>query len=447
MPTELSTRARWTRLSMLFAAITAATAFWVAPAAARVFIERMHVGSAADAVVAVSPDGNLLSLAREFPEGTTFQLTAGLHLLHDDIQPKTGQSFIGEPGAVIDGRNITRQAFTNRARVTDVTIQNIELRNFAPGIHHGVIDFDQYQVVREGAALWETVTYAEPANWLLKDLWIHHNDGDGVEVGSGGRLVNVRVTDNQWLGIGGHGQDIVIDGGEVARNSLAATDGGQQNHHAGGMKLTRAMDLTISHVHVHNNLGPGIWLDLEVRDSIVSANLVEDNSSRGIFVEISHGVDVVGNVVRRSGTNDPTPQWVWPGGIVSSTSTDVLIADNHVEGALGGISLIDQRSRRESSMANVPPGYRDGRPFAGEHHVVRGNVVCSGPSDTGMGSDGTSSALYDTATWEGNRYFSTSFRVEDGGRRTFDAWRAAGYDTDAAAEVLSGCPTAADPRR
>ena len=79
---------------------------------------------------------NLSNAVLNAPPGKTFWLEPGVHHAGDDefaqLIPKDGQSFIGAPGAVLDGQRINRYAFTQQA--TDVTIAYLTIRNFtSPG--------------------------------------------------------------------------------------------------------------------------------------------------------------------------------------------------------------------------------------------------------------------------------------------------------------------------
>jgi hypothetical protein len=40
--------------------------------------------------------------------------------------------------------------------------------------------------------------------------------------------------------------------------------------------------------HVHDNVGPGLWCDINCRDVVYEDNLVERNHDSGIFHEISY---------------------------------------------------------------------------------------------------------------------------------------------------------------
>ena len=63
-----------------------------------------------------------------YPEGTVFLVRSGVHLGKQVRNPKTGNVWIGENGAIMDGLDEVSEAFTGTA--VNVTIQGIEIRNY-----------------------------------------------------------------------------------------------------------------------------------------------------------------------------------------------------------------------------------------------------------------------------------------------------------------------------
>ncbi len=402
----------------------------------------------ANAIV-INVGDDIVALAASSPDGTNFRIASGVHRLSSNtgIKPRNNQRFTGEDGAIIDGENQQRFAFFNKDNAaTGVVIENLEIRHFVPRVHWGAIEFDTVRTLKPGDPGFDTNDYGPNTGWTLRDLWVHDNDGDGIDIGSGARLINVRSNHNTWLGIGGHGEDIVIDGGELIGNSAAAIDENWVNFHAGGMKITRAKDIRVSNMLVAQNTGPGLWFDLSVRDATINNNLIVDNISRGIFYEISYGGLIKDNVVLRSGTNDPVKKWIWPAGILISTSTDVRVIGNYVAGATGGISVIDQRDKRAQEYLIISPPMRDARPYRGTQSEVHANIVCGGSHDTGVASDAISDDVFTTSRWSANQYYATTFRFRNNQSMSFSEWQSIGQDTDTDARVLTRCPDHWDPR-
>lgn len=74
--------------------------------------------------------GDLVKKTDAAPAGSTFWLKPGVHTLgsgqYDQVVPKNGDTFLGAPGAVIDGKGRNDFAFTQYA--TNVTISNLTVQ-------------------------------------------------------------------------------------------------------------------------------------------------------------------------------------------------------------------------------------------------------------------------------------------------------------------------------
>ena len=75
---------------------------------------------------------------------TTYWFAPGTHTLgtsiFGQIEPQSGDTFIGAPGAVIDGQGVNRSAFVGTA--TDVTIEYLTIEDFAPLNAQNVVNHD-----------------------------------------------------------------------------------------------------------------------------------------------------------------------------------------------------------------------------------------------------------------------------------------------------------------
>jgi len=355
--------------------------------------------------VRVAAGADLQAEILAHPAGTRFLLSPGIYQ-PDELQPLAGNWIIGEPGAVFDGGNAIRFAVRNKNQATDVVLQGIEIRNYVPEIAFGAIDLSTYRWRNPGDEGFETTDYGDPINWYLRDLFVHNNDGEGIVVGSGVVLENVRSVDNSWLGIGGHGRDIVIIGGELARNSSRAVEEDKINWHSGGMKLTIASDVLIRNVHVHDNYGQGIWLDIAIKNARIENNLVENNGAAGIFYEISYTAKITDNVVRNNALTF-NKGWFWPAGILVVSSTDVEVARNHVTGTPVGIAVIDTRNTRAEHWLQVPPKVRGPEPYRTANIAVTENTVCD-VERVGIGRETglENREALDTTIFSGNTYGS-----------------------------------------
>ena len=97
--------------------------------------------------VTVEPGGTLPTAVLSHGADTTFWLAPGTYTLgtgaFSQMIPATGDTFIGAPGAIIDGQNVNDYAFTQTA--TDVTIEYLTIENFGQAggnNNEGVVNHD-----------------------------------------------------------------------------------------------------------------------------------------------------------------------------------------------------------------------------------------------------------------------------------------------------------------
>ena len=69
----------------------------------------------------------------------------------------------------------------------------------------------------------------------------------------------------------------------------------------GGIKFHGAIDTVIRDNHIHNS-GRGLWLDWMTQGTRVTGNLLYDNSTDDLFLEVNHGPFVVDNNILLSRT-------------------------------------------------------------------------------------------------------------------------------------------------
>jgi parallel beta-helix repeat protein len=145
---------------------------------------------------------------------------------------------------------------------------------------------------------------------------------------------------NGQMGMGGAGNQSVVEGVELAYNNYA---GFMPTWEAGGAKFVFSNELVIRNNCVHHNYGNGIWTDIDNINITIEGNKVFDNEGSGIMHEISYKATIRNNTVVRNGRNKY--DWLWGSQIVVQNSQDVEVHGNIVEVAPdfgNGISLIYQ---------------------------------------------------------------------------------------------------------
>lgn len=70
----------------------------------------------------------------------------------------------------------------------------------------------------------------------------------------------------------------------------------------GGIKLHASLDCQIRNNHIHN-CDRGLWMDWQTQGTRISGNLLYDNDTEDLFVEVSHGPYVVDNNIMLSMKN------------------------------------------------------------------------------------------------------------------------------------------------
>jgi hypothetical protein len=312
--------------------------------------------------------------------GTTYLIKAGTHLRNFSVQPKSGDTFCGEPGAVLDGGRSLQTAFSGGA--TNVTLDSITVRDYNSG--------------KLGAAIQPD---PRASGWLVRNVSSLHNAGAGLMVADGMRILGGHYNDNDQFGIAGNaatgilldgldGDLSTMDGPELARNHalLASCEWG-----AGGMKWDVGR-VTIRNAYVHDNDCKGLWGDINAHDVLIEHNLVVHNLAEGILYEISQDAVIRYNRVHRNGFQ--AKGWYWNGGITVASSFNVEVYGNRLSGNYNGITGT-QQDRPDST----PPQHLL------DHVQVHDNLICAtgaGDHPTGV-ADGDGADLAARAiTFSGN---------------------------------------------
>jgi parallel beta-helix repeat protein len=370
------------------------------------------------AAVRISPGTSIQSVVNTYPAGTTFCLRAGTHAIKASITPKSGQTFVGEFGAVLDGTgwftsDSTQAAFrAHNQDIDDVTIRNLVIRNMPQkGIHAYHWMSDRWTV--ENCELTGNHTGINaPNGGVIRRNWIHHNVGP-----------NVGSTNPAERG-----------GGYTANNSKNALfEGNEISFNGPEQKVTQTANVTFRGNYLHHNLESGIWYDGDNVGSLIENNVIEDNPAAGIFYEISGQAVIRNNQIRRSGDS----------GVFVSTSRDVEIYGNTLEHNWRGVNLFVSCQAVRMSYAGMMQGGFDLR-----NNLVRNNTVTAGSRGGSLvgalSADGTCTASEAEAYYNGsknntfrdNRYVVPSMSAAWwlwAGSRTWAQWQALGQDTSGAA--------------
>ncbi len=310
---------------------------------------------APDGAVVVGVGDDLGVVVDESPAGSVFWLVSGVHVLDGgefaQVIPKSGDVFVGAPGAVLDGRGVNRYAFGQGA--SDVRISYLTVRNFVAPRDEGVVNHDS------------------GSGWVVEHSTIEGNGGAGVMGGPGMVLRYNCFRDNGQYGFqfyrNGDGiRDVVVDHNEVTGNN---TDDWERRVPGcgctGGAKFWAVDGATITSNWVHGNHGPGLWADTNNRDFLFEGNLIEGNDGVGLFYEISYNAVIRGNTFRGNGFVDA--QSGFPNGAIylSESGGDarvdgppvIDIVQNWFVNNHDGVVLWENADRFCNSPANTSSGY------------------------------------------------------------------------------------------
>jgi parallel beta-helix repeat protein len=271
--------------------------------------------------IPIRPGESIQSYVNSNPEGTAFVLKAGVHR-QQSVEPKSGMTFVGEAGAVLDGEGTARFAFGHYGPGSStVTVKGLEIRNYRTKITEGAIQGDN------------------TTNWTVEANDIHDNGGFGIRGGKGMRVLRNHTHRNGDAGIHGYRADgMLVEGNEVNNNGDSGVQSGALAT-AAGMKFFKIANLTVRNNYVHHNGARGIWTDTDCIDITIEGNRVVANGGFGIWHEISYRAVIRNNYVEGNGFGSyDGPGWLGGAGIAVTNSSDVEIYGNTLVGNADGIA-------------------------------------------------------------------------------------------------------------
>jgi hypothetical protein len=390
--------------------------------------------------VAITPDQTIQSVVSSHPAGTTYCLRAGTYRMQT-VTPKTGDKFIGEKGAVLNGsRLLTAFAKSGSSWVATGQTQEGLVRGSCEPTHPRCnrpedvfVDDAPLQHVESAAKLARGTFYFDYAGdkiYLYDDPTGHKVEtsvtrnaftGSARNVTIRGLVVEKYATPLQYGAIGDSapGEGWVIEQNEIRLNhgygltmasfSIARGNNVHHNGHmglggngdsilvesneiahnnyagvetgweAGGTKFAETKDLVVRCNYSHHNAGPGLWTDINNENTLYERNLVVDNDEMGIFHEISYSAVIRFNIVK--GNSRKWFPWLYGTQILISTSQDGDVHDNVVEVAAdggNGIGVI-QQDRGTGTHGT----------YYGKNNYVHDNVI------THLGDEGMNGAAAD----------------------------------------------------
>jgi hypothetical protein len=233
--------------------------------------------------------------------------------------------------------------------------------------------------------------------WHIVSNEVRLNHGTGINAGARSQVIGNYVHHNGQKGVGASGEDVLFEQNEIAYNNYARVAWGWE---AGGSKFALTTRLVVRRNCVHHNHGPGLWTDIDNRDTLYEKNVSFSNRAAGIFHEISFDAVIRDNIVADNGEEFA---WLYGSQILVSSSSNVTVEGNRVVVSAtygNGIGIVWQdRGADYASRGNL---IRDNDvAFRGDRAIWQGQ-----PGLTGVAADfapATTDAFAENSM-DGNRY-------------------------------------------
>src|SRR6185437_12465816 len=268
----------------------------------------------------------------------TYWFAPGVHTLGTgqfaNIEPADHDTYIGAPGAILDGQHNNNSAF-------DGTAQHV------------------------------TIEYLTISHSTIAD-----NAGAGVMLGSHNELSWDCLQDNQQYGFNAYSNSgeingLVLDHNEIAGNDTYDYEAKQPGCGcSGGGKFWNVINATVTSNWVHDNTSIGLWADTNNAGFEFAGNYIEDNHNVGLMYEISYNAVIEYNTFIRNGLIDGPKTTGFPTSAIyiSESGTDsrvdsnyqnspFLIAHNVFLNNWGGVILWENSNRYCASPDNTSSGY------------------------------------------------------------------------------------------
>jgi len=280
---------------------------------------------------------------------TTYWFAPGVHTLgpgmYTQIDPGNGASFIGAPGAILDGEQVNYYAFVGYA--TNVTISYLTIENF--GTNGGNMN--------EGV-----VNHNSGTGWTIDHSTIKDNAGAGVMLGSDNTVSYDCLEDNQQYGFNAYSPtasaNLVLEYNEIVGNDTYNWESHDPGCGCtGGGKFWDVNQATVIYNWIYDNHSVGLWMDTDNRGFDIEHNYFQDNYAAGLVYEISYNALVQDNVFLGNAIGEGAHEGGFPDGAIYVSEsgsdarvpgrygTEFLITDNEFIDNWSGVILWENSNR------------------------------------------------------------------------------------------------------
>jgi parallel beta-helix repeat protein len=296
--------------------------------------------------VTVVPTSDIQALLNLYPSGTTFCFQTGTYVLKNRVIPKSYDSLIGLPGAVLTGMDTYAagiRGYRGSAGNHDVTVRGFVVEHF----------------LNDWADTTLRAAISPGDNWIIVNNEVRYNAQAGIGTSNGTVIRGNNIHHNGRLGItGGPVSGVLIEANEIAFNNTGSYPVSVE---AGGAKIiggsAGSSNIVWRGNWVHDNTGRGLWMDTNVRHVILRKNTIENNTSHGIFYETSWDAVIRNNVVRNNAVEYAGKSCYWGAQIQVNDSQNVEIYGNKIASSDGSNGIcavdIDRTTPGSNKVANL----------------------------------------------------------------------------------------------
>ena len=181
--------------------------------------------------------------------------------------------------------------------------------------------------------------------WVVEDITVEWTNGCGWSF-SGNHHVLRRIVSrhNGQMGGGcGGGRNFLMEDCVFADNNRKGYNAGWE---AGGIKIVYSRDGIVRRCIFVRNDGPGLWLDIDNRNVLITECYSADNTGSGIFIEMSGWCTLTHNLCVRNGTGTNRDIEGWASaGIMIGESRNCIVKNNTCVYNRDGITMREQGPR------------------------------------------------------------------------------------------------------
>src|SRR6266511_634658 len=129
--------------------------------------------STSSTTVTILPGQSIQARVNSYPAGTQFLLKAGTYY-KQRIVPKSGDTFVGEAGAILDGQGATTYAFDRGGSPypNNVQIKSLIIQHYAPPEQQGAI-------MAGGPKRSQNTS-----GWVIQNCEVRYNETGGIRIGN-----------------------------------------------------------------------------------------------------------------------------------------------------------------------------------------------------------------------------------------------------------------------